>query len=557
MQDSISNITEGVPWWDDIDSDIHNDELGLARLGTRDTSVMQDSVSNITEGIPSWNDSDSDEHSDELGFGGLVLGDTAERQDLQVQEFGDWIERRADDWHLAYQLEESVDNDSGGDDATLPFLNAQVIPDIGDFVEDDDDDFLGIPDTAHTEILKLVMGSHAVVPVPFDNENNPADTSGNIFKRAMCRAISENEPIEVIQSMLEETPDWLARHGELYSVVQHALIVNAGSPILKLLIEHDPKCTQQSFRDVQLLHVACIRNAPLDIIQLLLKLNPDAIRATDPDGMLPLHYACSSPTVSLDILKLLLKKSPHSIQSRDYKRQQVPLHVACLNDASPETVLFLIDKEPALVTEMDGSGRLPMHCACMDRNHDEHVYEEGTVGILEVVSLLFESYPQSLSVVDSLGCLPLHYASEVNAEIVQYLLRMYPGGIYQDDEDGLLPLHMACSDLRGTVQFHCIRELVDTDLYTVLSKSNDGSTPLQLAVNNVNNRVRMEIRTFLIGKQDEAIQAIREAFSMKMDELPFPDLVIAEIWKFARPDMWQPPEEDLDPPVWDVLFRVG
>lgn len=51
---------------------------------------------------------------------------------------------------------------------------------------------------------------------------------------------------------------------------------------------------------------------------------------------------------------------------------------------------------------------------------------------------------------------------------------------------------------------------------------------------------------FLLEKQNEALRAMKEAFEDVSDtQLGLPDLVIAYIWSFAKPDLWERTEDKL------------
>jgi len=102
-------------------------------------------------------------------------------------------------------------------------------------------------------------------------------------------------------------------------------------------------------------------------------------------------------------------------------------------------------------------------------------------------------------------------------------------------------LHKACR-WRRRANLDRIRDLVEADLNSVLLKSNNGDTPLQLACRH---HLSSAIKAYLAEKQVEAIQAQREKCNEGMEPMLFPDLVVAEIWKFSKPDVWQPKEEDL------------
>jgi hypothetical protein len=57
-----------------------------------------------------------------------------------------------------------------------------------------------------------------------------------------------------------------------------------------------------------------------------------------------------------------------------------------------------------------------------------------------------------------------------------------------------------------------------------------------------NERKNVEVEAYLIERQNEAIAALKSAYeSVAVTQLGLPDLVVAMIWSFAKPDIWMPP----------------
>jgi len=50
-----------------------------------------------------------------------------------------------------------------------------------------------------------------------------------------------------------------------------------------------------------------------------------------------------------------------------------------------------------------------------------------------------------------------------------------------------------------------------------------------------------EAKAYLLERQNEAVRAVKEANDDVFDTyLGLPDLVVVNIWSFAKPDLWQP-----------------
>jgi hypothetical protein len=66
-----------------------------------------------------------------------------------------------------------------------------------------------------------------------------------------------------------------------------------------------------------------------------------------------------------------------------------------------------------------------------------------------------------------------------------------------------------------------------------------------------------EVEAYLIEKQNEAVNAMKEAFAdVAHAELGFPDLVIANVWMFAKPDLWIPGEDDETMERYEESFDI-
>jgi len=106
-------------------------------------------------------------------------------------------------------------------------------------------------------------------------------------------------------------------------------------------------CTQRDSTGLSLLGIAVVSGAPIDIIDLILAIDPSQCQSTDAFGA-------------------------------------TPLHVACLNGASPQAVTYLMKLSNDLVRAKDIDSRVPLHhtveCIC----RDEISYDEG----LEVITIL-------------------------------------------------------------------------------------------------------------------------------------------------------------------------
>jgi hypothetical protein len=97
----------------------------------------------------------------------------------------------------------------------------------------------------------------------------------------------------------------------------------------------------------------------------------------------------------LDIIKSILETDPSQANITDCFGA-TPLHVACLNGASPEAVLYLLDQHTHLAKARDRDNRLPLHHAVECLCRDEIEFNEGA----QVINYLIEAYPDAIHASD-------------------------------------------------------------------------------------------------------------------------------------------------------------
>lgn len=93
----------------------------------------------------------------------------------------------------------------------------------------------------------------------------------------------------------------------------------------------------------------------------------------------------------LDIIKSILEIDPSQAQIVDCFGA-TPLHVACLNGASPTAVVYLLEHHKHLAKSRDRDSRLPLHHAVECLCRDEIDFDQGT----KVINVLVEAYPDAI-----------------------------------------------------------------------------------------------------------------------------------------------------------------
>lgn len=361
------------------------------------------------------------------------------------------------------------------------------------------------------------------------------DSNGLLPLHYACKNKASSE---VIESLLLHYPE--AAHVPIQGTKALPLhIALRQSPIdsavVFILLDAFPKAASMGQSQGRLpLHIAISSGAPLKVIRRLIEIHPRGLGTRDSQSHIPLVTACFHEGVSMEVIKFLCDQCPDSTQSKG-RFGRLPLHYAA-RFGTHQLVQFLIEQYPDAVSSRDNTGSLPIHYSCLTRDS------------LPIVQLLLDRYGGKashyggLAVVNNDGHTPLHCrASRSNLatdETLQLMIETYPAAIHVEDNDGMLPLHVACSCPRSTLLN--IRPLVEADPVTIIRKTANESTPYQLAWRM--HRFPQYLGDYLVETQTNVVQELKETWeSVAERKLGLPDLVVARVWSFAKPDLWQPP----------------
>jgi ankyrin repeat protein len=138
-----------------------------------------------------------------------------------------------------------------------------------------------------------------------------------------------------------------------------------------------------------------VPNIPLnlELIRVLLQADPKAIKRTDKNGRLPLHFALGARhyddySINSEVIRYLIELYPESVKTMDYL-SRLPLHYACLNRKTTiKQIRYMIECFPQGLREAGDkeSPELPLSCAC---SHDAPY---------DIIKLLIDSYPKGLNI---------------------------------------------------------------------------------------------------------------------------------------------------------------
>lgn len=205
------------------------------------------------------------------------------------------------------------------------------------------------------------------------------------------------------------------------------------------------------------LHIACCRNAPLDIVRDLYSVYAPLVERKDDAYATPLTYACSG--ASGDVIDFLLKHCPRAASTPDYFGR-VPLHCAIARRRPPSIVQKLLTTDPASVMKKNRDGETPIDTLFK-------VWAEDIRTLSQNASLIEENIDVALKFKETLSLLfvvfvhrdmkklpndkwllwVLIYAIKVKPFYIRVLLSTIREECLKVDKEGNFPLHIACAKL--------------------------------------------------------------------------------------------------------------
>ena len=293
------------------------------------------------------------------------------------------------------------------------------------------------------------------------------------------RQLSENELVEQLERILETDPDVLRETDERgNTLLRNAIMYQRSLNFCKLLIDHNPDLVRTTDNDGSLpIHIACWNtnnelikflidqypesvNIPdandfypdmypvhcyivsdgdhkrLDVLNFLLKCDEKAVSTPDTGGFLPLHSAIMRYDASVDMVEAVFNAYPQALFMEN-DDGEIPLEIVREDSA---IIAYLVDQmelenQARQIMTPDETGQLPIHRALQSR-----FASLGTIKLMEAAN------PNSVSVADNDGMIPLHIASRcVDSRIVKFLIEKNVGSLNISDSKGNFPLHHACA----------------------------------------------------------------------------------------------------------------
>jgi len=172
--------------------------------------------------------------------------------------------------------------------------------------------------------------------------------------------------------------------------------------------------------DTSPLHLACHYRTSVDVIMLLMKKYPKAIKQRGRHGATILHAAAYG--TSFDAISLILRIWPESVKTTN-RFGQTPLYIACKHNAPVEVASLLLNSWPeaSKITDKNGEGLLHL----LFKNHSAR---------MEVILLLLDAWlgKKENRTKKDMDSLKKCYCSESRAD-VKKLLRFVTSTFYGDN----------------------------------------------------------------------------------------------------------------------------
>ena len=224
------------------------------------------------------------------------------------------------------------------------------------------------------------------------------------------------------------------------------------------------------------LHCACYSDCPNEVIQFLVEQYPLALEHLsngwiDHDEYkvtgLPLHYYLRwNDNINDETVKMMVEAYPQSLMFASEEGEGAPcypLHALLSNDtfAHPDCESYLCDiitcileMEPSSLRVVDGYNKTPLHIVFKIN----YMFYDDTAAF----NLLFNAWPEAISMRDISGALPIHFLCSYCTSI-----ELCNNDHYDDDDDALMKI------------LHVMLDKVPTLL---MERDNSGYIPLHYAI---------------------------------------------------------------------------
>jgi hypothetical protein len=245
------------------------------------------------------------------------------------------------------------------------------------------------------------------------------------------------------------------------------------------------------------IHKECKNQCRSSIIAQFIERYPESLAKSNPRGFMPLHMLLCNESSCIDLALMMIEKYPAAVQHPNCL-SHLPIHIECMNQCRASIVSKCIELYPESLTMADQGGELPLHHLL---KNDLSSIDTGTALIV------IEKYPAALHHRNADGYLPLHIECEYEcrSSILSKCIELYPEGLEVADEEGYLPLSYLLPNPLSSIG----DALMIIDKYPGLlsHQDSDGELPLHI---ECMNQCRSSIISKCIELYPEALAQVDE-----------------------------------------------
>ena len=336
----------------------------------------------------------------------------------------------------------------------------------------------------------------------------------NEFGDTMLRyAIAYKRSLNFCKLLIDHNPDLVRTTDNDGSLPIHSACLNVHNEMIKFLIDQYPESVNITDGDSDLYPVHCYifcDGKRLDVLQLLLKCDEEALSATVISGNLALHSAVRKYD-SVDMISAVFNAYPQALYIQN-DRGHTPMDIARRSNMD-DTILDFLDEQVELANQArqltipDAIGQLPIHQTLQRSN-----ISYGTIKLMVAVN------PTSINVADSEGIIPLHVASRcVDSSIVKFLVEQHNASLNISDSKGNYALHHACAGGNCDV----VNFILSLSSQGVSMRNKDGKLPFELLVYEGRCDFFDEERDQEYGDTQEYVEAVYHLLCLYPDALRF------------------------------------
>jgi hypothetical protein len=176
------------------------------------------------------------------------------------------------------------------------------------------------------------------------------------------------------------------------------------------------------------------RHLNLDLINVLIKANPNVVKEPNTLGEYPIFFACNL-RAPYELIEEMFNLCPEGAIEMIQSNSHFLLHLVASKYSDKKVLKLLAEAYPEGLLIRDYEGNVP------------HNFKPW--GNIENAKFFIDINPDTASVSTRWErCLPLHYAcagEDADIEYIKYLVSVYPEGLSSSTDDGHLPFTIACT----------------------------------------------------------------------------------------------------------------